>query len=74
MKRIIKLHWNNYKNSDSGKEVIAAFDKLTDPNATVEELYELACRFNPECFKNTSSNEKNQLIQNLEYFDGFVRQ
>ena len=74
MKRIIKLHWNNYKNSDSGKEVIAAFDKLTDPNATVEELYELACRFNPECFKNTSSNEKNQLIQNLEYFDGFVRE
>ncbi len=74
MKKIIKLHWNNYKNSDSGKEVIAAFDKLTDPNATVEELYELACRFDPECFKNSSKNEKKQDLEFLEYIVSIVQE
>lgn len=69
MKKIIKLHWNNYKNSDSGKEVIVAFEKLTDPNTTIEDLYQLACRFDPECFKNTGTNEKKQEINYLSYLD-----
>ena len=73
MKKIIKLHWNNYKNSDSGKDVIAAFDKLTNPNTTVEELYELACRFDPECFKNTSSKEKKQELEALGRIESDVQ-
>ena len=74
MKKIIKLHWNNYKNSDSGKEVIAAFDKLTDPDATVEELYELACRFDPECFNNSSENEKKNDLKYLDFLDAEIRE
>ena len=74
MKKIIKLHWNNYKNSDSGKEVIAAFDKLTDPDATLEELYELACRFDPECFNNSSDNEKKNDLKYLDFLDAEIRE
>ena len=73
MKKIIKLHWNNYKNSDSGKEAIVAFEKLTDPNATIEELYQLACRFDFECFKNTSAKEKRQELNYLTYLDNKIR-
>lgn len=69
MKKIIKLHWNNYKNSDSGKEVIAAFDKLTDTDATVEELYELACRFDPEWFRNSSESDRKRDLKYLEFLD-----
>lgn len=74
MKKIIKLHWNNYKNSDSGKEVIAAFEKLTDPDATVEELYGLACRFDPEFFKNSSEDEKKRELKYLEFLDAELRE
>ena len=74
MKKIVKLHWNNYKNSDSGKEVIAAFDKLTDPDATVEDLYELACRFDPECFNNSSENEKKNDLKYLDFLDSEIRE
>ena len=69
MNKIIKLHWNNYLNSDSGKEVVAAFDKLTDPNATMEELLQLASRFDPEFFRNTSTNERNQELGFLDFFN-----
>ena len=73
MKKIIKLHWNNYKNSDSGKEVIATFDKLTDPNSSLEDLYLLACRFNPKVFKNISVKEKKQELKVLAFFDGEIK-
>jgi hypothetical protein len=72
MNKIIKLHWNNYKNSDSGKEVIAAFEKLTDPNSSLEDLYKLAQRFDPEFFKNASKKEKNSSLKFLEYLDGEI--
>jgi hypothetical protein len=73
MNKIIKLHWNNYLNSDSGREVVAAFDKLTDPNATMEELLQLAFRFDPEFFRNTSSNERNQELGFLDFFNRFEK-
>ena len=72
MNKIIKLHWNNYKSSDSGKEVIAEFEKLTSPEITVEELYDLACRFDPEFFKNTSEKEKEYFLNLIEQFDGDI--
>ena len=73
MNKIIKLHWNNYLNSDSGREVVAAFDKLTDPNATMEELLQLAFRFDPEFFRNTSSNERNQELGFLDFFNNEIQ-
>ena len=69
MKKIIKLHWNNYKNSDSGKEAIADFDKLTDPNSSMEELLQLAYKYDHECFKNSNKIEKDQEIQFLNYLN-----
>lgn len=54
--------------------MIAAFDKLTDPNATIEELYDLACRFNPEWFKNTSENEKKKELNFLGFIDAELRE
>ena len=73
MNKIIKLHWNNYLNSNSGKEVVAAFDKLTDPNATMEELLQLAFRFDPEFFRNTSTNERNQELGFLDFFNNEIQ-
>lgn len=73
MKKIIKLHWNNYKNSDSGKEVIAEFEKLSAPDTSIEELLQLACKFDPEFFKNTSANEKKQILKFLESLNGEIQ-
>ena len=73
MKKIIKLQWNNYKNSDSGKEAIASFDKLTDPNTTIEELYQLACKYDPQWFKNTDANEMKEDLRFLNFLDMEVR-
>ena len=73
MKKIIKLLWNNYKNSDSGKEAIASFDKLTDPNTTIEELYQLACKYDPQWFKNTDANEMKEDLRFLNFLDMEVR-
>lgn len=73
MKKIIKLHWNNYKDSDSGKAVIAEFDKLTDPNVSLEDLYQLASKFDTEFFKNTGANEKKQELEFLSYLDSEIQ-
>lgn len=73
MKKIIKIHWNNYKNSDSGKDVIEEFEKITDPNTSLEKLLQLACKFDPEFFKNTSANEKKQGIKFLEFLDNEIQ-
>lgn len=73
MKKIVKLHWNNYLNSDSGKEVVAAFDKLTTPDASMEELLQLACRFNPEFFRNISTNEKKRILNYLDFMNEEIK-
>lgn len=73
MKKIIKIHWNNYKNSDSGKDVIEEFEKITDPNTSLEKLLQLACKFDPEFFKNASANEKKQGIKFLEFLDNEIQ-
>ena len=69
MKKIIKLNWDNYLNSPRGQEVISAFDKLTSSEASIEELYQLACRFNPDFFKNTGNKEKETTLKFLGYLD-----
>ncbi len=72
MEKIIKLHWDNYKQSVRGKEILASFEKLTDSNTSVEDLYNIACRFNPDFFKNTSKREKENLLKFLDYLDNTV--
>ena len=72
MKKISKIQWNNYKNSDAGKKAIADFGKLLDPNATIEEFYELAFKYNPEFFKNRSPKEKKEELDVLNFYDSFV--
>jgi len=73
MKKIVKLHWNNYLNSDSGKEVVAAFDKLSAPDASMEELLQLACRFNPEFFRNISTNERKRILNYLDFMNEEIK-
>lgn len=53
--------------------MVAAFDKLTDPNATMEELLQLASRFDPEFFRNTSTNERNQELGFLDFFNNEIQ-
>ena len=55
------------------EKCVAEFDKLTDPNATMEELLQLACRFDPEFFRNISANEKNQELRFLDFFNNEIQ-
>ena len=72
MKKIVKLHWENYKQSEKGKESIASFEKLTDSNTSIKDLYKLACKYNPEFFKNTSIKEEGYLLKFLDYLDNTI--
>ncbi len=72
MKKIVKLHWENYKQSEKGKEAIASFEKLTDSNTSIKDLYKLACKYNPEFFKNTSKKEEGNLLKFLDYLDNTI--
>ena len=72
MKKIVKLHWENYKQSEKGKEAIASFEKLTDSNTSVKDLYKLACKYNPEFFKNTNKKEEESLLKFLDYLDNTI--
>lgn len=54
MKKISQINWKRYKESESGKEAIALFEKICGSECTMEEVYAIAKRFNPEFFKNTS--------------------
>ncbi len=72
MKKIIKLYWENYKQSEKGKEAIASFEKLTDSNTSVKDLYKLACKYNPEFFKNTNKKEEESLLKFLDYLDNTI--
>lgn len=69
MKKIVKMNWNNYKNSDSGKEAIKAFDKLLEQDVTFDDLYDLACHYNLEYFKNSGLKFKTDAINCLAYYE-----
>lgn len=69
MKKISQINWKRYKESESGKEAIALFDKVCDPECTIEEVYTIAKRFNPEFFRNESKEETQRSIESFAYFN-----
>ena len=68
MKKISKTTWNRYKESAEGKEVISLFEKVKSPDSTAEEILEIAKRFDPQFFNNTSKKEMAQLTDSLNFF------
>ena len=63
MKKISKIAWNRYRESAEGKEVMALFEKIKSPESTAEEILEIAMRFDPQYFNNTSKKEKAQMTE-----------
>ena len=68
MKKISKINWKRYKESKSGKEAITLFDRICDSACSMEEIYAVAERFNPDYFKNLGESEKKVAINNLTYY------
>ncbi len=68
MKKISKTTWTRYKESAEGKEVMALFEKIKSPESTAEEILEIAKRFDPQYFNNTSKKEMAQLTDSLNFF------
>ena len=69
MKKISKLDWGNYIESPKGKETVSTFDKLTNSETSLEELFELIQLFDSAYCKNTSPKEKQQCIECLGYYN-----
>lgn len=74
MKKISKSNWERYKKSPEGQEVIALFNHLTTPEATVEDMLAVIKRFNQEFCRNTSKKEEQQELIVLTNFDNLVKQ
>ncbi len=68
MKKISKTTWTRYKESAEGKEVVALFNKLQSQKSTAEDMLEIANRFDPQFFNNTSKKEMAQYIERLNLF------
>lgn len=68
MKKISKTTWTRYKDSAEGKDVLALFEKILSSETTAEEMLEIAKRFDPEFFRNTSKKEMAQLTDRLDFF------
>lgn len=68
MKKISKTTWTRYKESAEGKEVIALFQKIQSPETTAEEILEIAKRFDPQFFNNSSKKEMAQDLESLNLF------
>ena len=65
MKKISKTTWNRYKESAEGEEVIALFRKVQSPESTIEEILEIAKRFDPQFFNNAGKKEMAQYTERL---------
>ncbi len=68
MKKISKTTWTRYKESAEGKEVLALFERILSPESTVGEIIEIAKRFDPQYFNNSSKKEIAQLTESLDFF------
>ena len=68
MKKISKTTWTRYKESAEGKEVVALFKKFQSPESTAEEMLEIAKRFDPQFFNNSSKKEIAQDLESLNLF------
>lgn len=74
MKKISKSNWERYKKSPEGQEVIALFNHITTPKATVEDMLAVIKRFNPEFSRNTSKKEEQQELAILTDFDNLLKE
>lgn len=68
MKKITETsNWKRYKETD-GKEVIAMFNHLTTPEATVDDMLNVIKRFDPGLIQNSSKKEIQLQIDKLNLF------
>lgn len=72
MKKISKINWNRYKESQQGKETIALFENLCCGECSMEEILSIAKRFDPEFFKNYSKKEEQGLIEAFAYYEDLI--
>ena len=68
MKKISKTTWSRYKESAEGKEVLGLFEKILSSETTAEEMLEIAKRFDPEFFGNTTKKEMARLTETMDFF------
>lgn len=74
MKKVTETsNWKRYKESNEGKEVIALFNHIATPDATVEEMLEVIKRFDPELTQNMSKKEEKQYLDALSFFDNILK-
>ncbi len=73
MKKISKINWNRYKESESGKQAIALFNKIASDDSSVEEIYIAAKKFNPQLFKNLSKKEEEKQLSLLQRLDDLFK-
>ena len=66
MKKISKINWNRYKESESGKKAIALFDKIASDECTMKEIFEVAKKYNPQLFSNLSKKEEENELAILD--------
>lgn len=57
MKKISKINWNRYKESENGKQAIQEFEKLVNGELTPEQLYQVFSKYNPEFTNNFGKKE-----------------
>ncbi len=74
MKKILKTNWERYKNSIEGKEVIALFNNLAEPECTAEEMLAVIKRFNPVFAKNTTAKEDALNREAIAYYNKVIKE
>ncbi len=72
MKKISQIQWNNYKKSKNGKKTIALFERICRSKCTMEELYAIAKRFDPEYLKNINEFEKYSMVFALSFLNNLI--
>lgn len=73
MKKVTETsNWKRYKETD-GKEVIAMFNHLTTPEATIEDMLNVIKRFDPEFARNTSKKEEKRQIEILTFYNNLIK-
>ena len=71
MKKISKTQWNRYKDTD-GKEIIELFEKSVDNDFSYKDMLNLAMRFDPDYFNNTTEKERKNIIEGFEFYDQLI--
>jgi len=69
MRKISKINWNRYKESESGKATIELFNKLSSEECSHEFMIELIKRFDPQFMHNCGAKEIDCLKETLSYHD-----